>query len=182
MKMNLNQEQYERIALWLDGEDVALSGEERAEAESIRQCEKQVAPLMDTPVEADTLRRVHRTVSAGAVKRSGRRIRLVIGGAAAAAAIVLAVVLSWPHQPSGTEGLPPAEDDIMFGSALETSSSDEIAILSDEIDSLEANIIADGTMDETEFRIDAMRQEVNEFWMDYQPGMDLDEPPAGFSG
>ena len=50
--MMLTDEQYERIARWLDGERIPLTDAERAAADEVRRDESAVAPLLDAPPPA----------------------------------------------------------------------------------------------------------------------------------
>lgn len=50
--MNLTEQQYERIARRLDGEDVALSAYEQAACDEIADGQAQLAPALETPAEA----------------------------------------------------------------------------------------------------------------------------------
>ena len=62
--MNLTEEQYARVARWLDGQDVELSIEERAAAEEVRRGEADLAVVLDVPVRRETLDRARRRLVA----------------------------------------------------------------------------------------------------------------------
>ncbi len=179
--MNLNEKQYERLALWLDGRDVELTAEEQALAETIRRREEQISGMLDAPIEPVVIGRVKARIAAGARARPRRRILFGIA-AAAAAATVIAVVLWRGAHPGGDGAGPVVPNDVMFGSTLETPDNEEIDILAEEIDSLEAEIIAGGMLPELEFQIDETGREVEEFWLEYPSGVEPDRAPFDDSG
>ena len=167
--MPLNEEQYERIARWLDGEPIELSEVERAVAEEIRRDEAFVASL--APVQAPTtaLDRARRRMTAE-LARPSHRTNWVGRFAVAAAAVAIAVLAAWMLMSDpGTKKTPiakpgPENGEVPFEVVLEhmddDTQLDEIDVLGDELAELRADIFL--TMDEPEIdtEINALESEL----------------------
>ena len=90
MKMTLNDQQYERIARWLDGERVSLSEPELRAAEQIKSGEGRLGVYLDVRVPGPAIDRARSEVSAALAARGrSRRIFTYIAPAAAAAMLLI---------------------------------------------------------------------------------------------
>ncbi|MBN1943161.1 MAG: hypothetical protein JW849_07690 [Phycisphaerae bacterium] len=92
--MNVNEQQYERIARYLDGEDVSLNTDERAVVEDIRRSEAMLRDRLDVTPPDHVLQRALRRRQTKILLRSRWKLRFTLAGAtvAAAAAVVLLAV------------------------------------------------------------------------------------------
>jgi len=99
----MTEQQYERIARWLDGRDVALSDAERRVAEQIRDDETFVGAMADVAPPEAALDRASRRMTAALARPSPwRRVGWFVTAAAVAAAIiVVAAMLMYGPGPSG---------------------------------------------------------------------------------
>ncbi len=140
--MTTNEIDYERIARWLDGQEVRLTDAERATAEGIRRDEARMGAALDVSPPASALARARRALPK---RRSSRTIRILRWAApltAVAAAIVLAVVFSrGPVDPR--PGAPGDEADVSV-EVLASVAADSVTggELGEELDSLEAELAA----------------------------------------
>lgn len=89
---NLTPEQQERVALWLDGQDVALSPHERDAAQALREAEAHLASQAGVTLPPLAMARAQRTVVLGLRQQRLARWRFAGSLAAAAAAAVLIAV------------------------------------------------------------------------------------------
>ncbi len=99
-------EQYERIARYLDGEAVSLTPEEAVVARDLQEAENALADVLPAPVEAGLNQRVWQRVERKN-RSAWRRLPLALCGAAAAAAIAVAFMTpQWSGAPQapGTGG------------------------------------------------------------------------------
>ncbi|GAG02154.1 unnamed protein product, partial [marine sediment metagenome] len=105
--MNLTEEQYARIARWLDGQDVELSAEERAVAAEVRQGEGYLAAMLDVPLRREALDRAWRRLAADLARPRRRALQIgyAAGAIAAAAAVVILAVTLMHSPPAGTTPL-----------------------------------------------------------------------------
>jgi hypothetical protein len=182
--MMLNERQYERVARWLDGEDVELAPDECAAAEEIRRHEAALAAVLDASPPAETRRRAHRRlVAALAHPRIGWwRVAAAAAAAAAAALIVIAFTRKPPEpQPTPTvvkptEGL---HDEEPIEALLGLSAEDEIDLLTTELVELTADIAAAegpaGRAGDIDLQIEVLEKELEEFYL-YDT---LDRPAEG---
>jgi len=184
--MGLNEQQYERVAQWLDamevsGKDFAafikdgqtfdLSPEERLTARQIHQDEAMLQGALDVELPAQALQRARRRAAAELARP--RRIVLRVGFAAAAAtavaaAIVIAVTF-WPTNPSAA----PANDAAgqwasQWINAVENPPRhDDVDILAMQAEELKADMVvslpAAATVD---YQMDSIQQSLDEFWLD----------------
>jgi len=105
--MPLNEEQFERVGRWLDGQDVSLSRRELAVARRIRADEAMLADKLDVPGAAQAVVRVKRRLRVLALRRRRRIWSLAGSGlAAAAAAVLIASVLWFGWHRTGPAGRP----------------------------------------------------------------------------
>ncbi|MCY2929919.1 MAG: hypothetical protein NTV86_10575 [Planctomycetota bacterium] len=85
---SLTEQQYERIARYLDGEPVSLTPAEAAFARRLRQTEDALARALPVPFEPGLIERVWRRVSRR-TRAARRHVRFAFSGAAAAAAVAV---------------------------------------------------------------------------------------------
>ena len=105
--MDMNEKQYERIARYLDGENIVLSPDERAVAEELHHTEALVGKALNVALPADALQRALRQRHVSVQFRSRRTLRFILPAAAAVAAaaiVLLAFSLLWKPLPQA--GLP----------------------------------------------------------------------------
>lgn len=170
--MMWNEQQYERIARYLDGEPVALTVEEQAMAETFRREEADLAAmLVETPSRA-------------ALDRSMRRVRAELarpmhhwsyrGISVAAAAMVLAVIgisLLWPmfQQPPRAESASGADwAGLMkiYDSARLDDTNVDLDLLDNQLLELQAEMAAIPTVNRIEAELDLLERNLGNFWLD----------------
>ncbi len=185
--MEWNEAQYERMARWLDGENVELTADERGAAEEIRALERRAGSAMDVAVPPEAMQRAHRRARSAALGLPRRAVplgRYVAAAAAVAAMIVLTFSLV-PERPAGgpgagTEARAPLPelpmDAIAALAARDANAPVELDALSDEIASLRMEMAAatlgDGTSD-LDGRIETLQESMNEFWI-HDPLLELE--------
>jgi len=141
--MDMNEKQYERIARYLDGENVALQSDEQAFVVEIRRAETLVGAALDVAPPADALQRALHRRHAVALHRSRRTLRLTLSAAAvvaAAAIVLLAFSLLW-------KPLPQADLPDLAQDALVPRPGADVPV-SDMIDSLKAVSALDQDLDQ----------------------------------
>ena len=170
--METDEKQYERIAQWLDGEDVSLTDAERRIAEDIRQDEASFSAVADPPA-VPAPNRVRRMMTAE-LARPWRSIKWVSGIAAAAAAIVLVAVTIWSVPWGGPGNKPINGREIAPGSAplgieqvaqamaeaAEAADADVANVLADELDAIEADLLVMLDRGAADLRIDQLESEL----------------------
>ena len=171
--MELNEKQYERIALWLDGQPADLTADERAAAEEIRSGEAALRIAM--PVEAVPARAMaaaRRKVRAATVRHiavRGRFIGVAAAGAAVAAALVIAWTLRVPNPPVRAPGMahkvtvPP---EVWAQAIGEPLGGEAIQGLARELDGFEAELAVFSAPVPADWQVDAVQHEIDDFWKD----------------
>jgi len=183
--MGLNEQQYERVAQWLDAMEVSgrdfaafvqqgqpfdLSREERLAAQQVLRDEALLEGALDVELPAQATQRARRRAVAELARP--RRILLRVGFAAAAAtAVAAAIVIAvsfWPTNPSA-----PANDAVgqwasQWINAVENPPRhDDVDILAMQAEELKADMVvslpAGGPVD---YQIDSIQQSLDEFWLD----------------
>lgn len=187
--MELDQEQYAKIARWLDGSSEGLADAERAVADEISDLERQVAGKLVVELPEGALFRLNAKVSHAPAPRLRRGVwRGMAFGLAAAAAALLAVGLNHVLRPAGLRPLstPPgpvaqaptdhAVRDWAGGLAESAAHSDwdvKLDELGREMGELEAESLASASPVNVE--MDALESDFNELLMDdawpRMPGM-----------
>ena len=139
--MKLNDTQCERIARWLDGQDVPLSDLERAAAEQIRRREALLGALLDSPVPLEIHAHVAAAVRRELHRRSRRRVlRIVIDLAAVAAAAVVLVALLLPAPaPAPQPAIPTA---VLFDDDYRPAGAVALDAIAEQADQVEARLVA----------------------------------------
>jgi hypothetical protein len=165
--VSMTEFNYERIALWLDGDPIELTAEERAAADEIRRDEL----LLDSPIDAaDQRRAVDRAanVMRAALARPRRRKRyLGILTAAEAVAVAAVLILFWTVQFSG----PDSEidwPDVYVVAAAEIDTFDELDLFQDELNSIRTDLAAENWDATGDQDVDSLEEEIEEF-MFFEP-------------
>jgi len=169
--MRLNDEQYDRVGRYLDGQSVELSAAELAVAEDIRQAEQAVGGMLDVPVPPGAMDRARRRVWAELARRRRLVVRFAWPAAAVAAAILLAVAVS-VLTPTRPVEQPPAVAEIsaeligeLYAGGAQNIDLDLIAV---ELDELEADIMVSAPCKVFDVEIDSLQQSVDRFWLEEQ--------------
>jgi len=166
----LNEEQYERIARWLDGEDLELSAAERGAAEEIRRAEAGLAQALKVSAPPAAINRARRRIIAAMAHPRVRLWRVGAFAAASAAAAVLLTVLLWHarQQPAQPTPLPrQVKIDATFLKALEEAADgDEIDLIKQELDEIAADVALVTGPPAMELRIDDLERRLDEFFLD----------------
>ncbi len=173
--MAITEQQYERIALWLDGQDVTLTDAERALADEIRRDEALVGPAADVRAPRSALDRASRRMAAE-LARPARRLRIgrfVAVAAAAAAAIIVATALLMPD-PAPVRPDTPGGDDSTVADVdtlideMEESIRPEmmVELLAGDLESLEAEMLVTAEIGEMDLEIHALEDEIDSILLD----------------
>ncbi len=184
----LTDDQYERLARWLDGEAVELTAAERDTAEEVRRDEAHLAKVFGVAAPRVSLDRARRRLIAE-LSRPRRLVwRIALAASAAAAAILLAVILMTQGTPGERTTTvakptppPPAIDEarLYVAAAREMTAPDEIDFLGRDLDELAADIVmasdpALTTGGALELQIDSLEREIDEFYLDEALGRPLE--------
>jgi len=173
--MSLNDQQYERVASWLDGEDIELSTAERAVAEEIRGDQALLAATIELRRPRRALARAQRRMSAELARPSRRKVWLgwlTAAESVAVAAVVVAVMTIRVVTPNGSDaiGRPswaslPNE---LFYESLEliTNGDDEIEDVRVGLEALEAEVLVSNPPSVTDMEMEDLQQKLEEFWLD----------------
>lgn len=168
--MNATPEQYERIALWLDGEAVELSPSERALAEEVRRDEALLAGAMtEVPVPARARERARKALRSAAVPRSVVRVRFIgiaAAGAAVAAALIVAAALrvhDLPIPPPPERASAPVPVEVWIQTIARPPGGEAIAWVATQADLLEAEWAAARWAPALDRQTDAIQQEIADF-------------------
>ena len=173
--MSMNEKQYERIALWLDGQDVALSPAERAVADEIRRDEE----MLGSSAGGDWPRKTYDRASRRMAAELARPRRLWIGRVAAAAAVAAAIVAITLLLPTGPveqlkpkgNGAGPLMADVPIETLVEEMEESirpgvVVELLAGELESIEADMLVTAEIGEAEFEINAMEDEYESILLD----------------
>jgi hypothetical protein len=138
--MELTEQQFERIARWLDGQELDLTAPERAAAEDLRRLEAQTGALLDVALPPEAMVRARRRMLQELAGRRRRTLRWagVLGAAAAAAAAIIVVLSLRPGPPPGDVSQPPP---LLLADVPEAPTQGEIDLLDKEVRDLEARLI-----------------------------------------
>ncbi|MDY6913293.1 MAG: hypothetical protein SVT52_02390 [Planctomycetota bacterium] len=146
--MERDERQDDRIARWLDGQDVALTESERAEAMGFVEAERSVGRRLDAAPPRQAMDRARRRLTAELARprrRHEQRARL-IAVAAAAALILVAVaaklMMDYGSAPVGEapvyQGIP---IETLVAAAQQSVADDEIDMLAGELSQLQAELV-----------------------------------------
>ena len=177
--MRWNDEQYGRVAGWLDGEPVRLTDAERAAAEQIRRAERRLAAMMDLAVPPASLARARRRMASELARPRRRMLRIGLAAAAvAAAAIVIATIAPRPDQrtrPSGQLDAEAVPVTVLLDVLSQSDRYDEADLLARQIDELAAELSLAAVPVPLDQEIDAVERSIEEFWLADSPA----GPPEG---
>jgi hypothetical protein len=134
--MELNEQHFERLARWLDGQELDLTGSERAAAEDIRRLEAAAGTLLDAAPPPESLARVRQRMLGALAGRRQRTLRWA--GVIGAAAAILLVVSPRPGARPGDARMPTAP---LLADVPEAPSQGEIDLLDKEAQDLEAQLM-----------------------------------------
>ena len=180
----MSEKQYERIANWLDGQNVPLSEAERAVADEIRRDEQMLASSAGGDWPREALVRASRRMTAELARP--RRLwvgRFVAAAAAAAAIIAIAILLPTgpvaPVEQTGN-GSGTAMADVPIETLIEEMEESirpgvVVELLAGELESIEADMVVSAEIGPTELDINAMEYEYEKILLD--PGA-----PWSFNG
>lgn len=177
--MELNSEQYERIARRLDGERTELSPAEQAAAMEIVADEATLAVALGEPVvPARAMARASRRLQASLAARPavtqrhaatarpgvrGRFIAVVAAGAAVAAAILMV----WAFR--AREPQAPTPSDVPVDYLVRVPGGEAIQSLAREVDRFEADLAVSRAPAVVDWQIDSVQHEIDTFWQDEAP-------------
>lgn len=177
--MEHDDRQFERIARWLDGENVQLSPEELAEAEVIRRDLATMDESFDVPVPRELLDRVNNRMLAELARPAHRTNwkRRALSAAAAAGAVLIAFAsLSGPGRPIRNAGplagasVVDVPIEVVAQTMDESARNVDLDALSRELDALSADIsalklpIAGGDIEA--MQTEALEKDIKNFWLD----------------
>jgi hypothetical protein len=176
--MTLNNEQYERIARRLDGEELSLSAEESAAAAEIRAGETALGTALGEPaVPHRAMARAQRLLRSATARRvvvRARFIGLAAAGAAVAAALLIALALRVAGPPGGPVAAPPNNGiasaavpvDVWLGAMSTPPGGAAIHLLSGEMDRFEADLAGSRPAGAMDRQMDSVQQDIDRFWTD----------------
>lgn len=180
--MERHEVQFERIARWLDGEQVELTPQQREAAEDIRRDEAALRAELDVPVPSAMMDRARRRMMAELARPTHRAVWARRAGAAlaVAAAILLAFVAIWqpPERtaPTRANGRVEVPLEVVIEKMAEPARNVDLDLLAQQVAELEADIaysmkVPPSCMD---LQTDALQQEIEEFWLEDSPSWPLE--------
>ena len=178
--MRISREQYERVARYLDGEDVRLDEAERKLSEQIRRDEGLLAAL-DVGPPAGAIARSRRRMIAALGRPAGRLrwLRYVVGVEAAAVAALLLVAVTLAIVSTDTEAprAPVVVPTSVLVASTEFSAQGDLDILARQLDELEAEIATSVPISGGDVEIDLLERDIQEFLLN--GGQDTWDEPFG---
>ncbi len=185
--MSYTQEQWERVARYLDGHALELTDVEMALAGELKGEEALVEPALDMTAPSESSSRAMSRLQNAAI-RLGKKLRLrraVLTGysLAAAAAILLAMVGMWFNAPKAIPGpdqslavaYVPTDVLVKFVQIPETNKNflDEVDLLGGQIDLELADVVVDDTPTAPiDNQMDTLDETIRQFW-DETPGTQM---------
>ena len=171
--MQTNDEKYQRVGRYLDGENIDLTGEELALAEEIRTASQRLAGILDVQAPDESLSLAGRKMMAELAKRPQSGLRAVWRQVARVAAVLLiAVLMMWllPSRPSverrtaGTDSTVPTE--ILTEVDWRGDQHVDLDLIARQLEEIEAEILVTFSSTTLEMELDNVRQELGEFWLE----------------
>jgi hypothetical protein len=182
-----NEEQFERVGRWLDGEPIELTQPEKALADEIRRDEAGARLLLAAPAPREAIDRVHRRMLAELARPVHRTkwIRYAAGAVAAVAGAVLVAgsFLGWfgranPSEPSAPVTKAPSGEvpiEVIVEKMTEPSRNLDLEVLAKQVDELNADMaVSMLSPSASELQVDALQHEIDEFWLDDTVSWPLD--------
>lgn len=162
--MTYTEQQYQRVAQWLDGQAVELTGDERRLADDIRSGEATLYAL-EAHVPPAAMARARRSLIAAAAKPSRFRLALkyLVGVEAAAIAGAAMILVTLGVLSQDPPAAPAVSTEVLISAAQKPINPD-IQALAERMDQLEADIVSTPTDGEGDF--DAMERDVQGFLRD----------------
>ena len=174
--MTLNEEQYQRVGKYLDGEPITLTQEELSVVKEIEDGLVILDGISYPQVPRRAMVRAHKRMM-GELARPRRKPVWVAGWTAALAAAVILLVVSvlrvmetGPLPKQRTAMLLPV--DVVAEIYASEDTNIDIDLISSKLDELEADILASGPIFVIDSELDFLEQELDFFWMqdtDYLP-------------
>ncbi len=177
--MEREDRQFERIARWLDGENVQLSAEELAEAEIIRRDLDGFGEAFNAPVPQGLLDRVNSKMMAELARPSHRTQwvrRAACAFAAVGAVLVAFALLSGPageSRKADPVAATPRVDvpiEVVAQTMADSSKNVDLDALAHELDDLAADIsslkLPSAGRDIEAMQADALEKDIKNFWLD----------------
>lgn len=181
MTMNMTEEQYERIAAYLDGEPVELTPDELTAAGEIDSSLRNLGEAVDAPAPTEVMARSRRRIQAALAPRGGRRLLKAVS----VAAVIVLAVLVWPARdqapPETTSNIPDTPVTLSVEELLEATTAEAAlpGLAQAEADALDLDsdmlaTRADPTAGGLDTELDYFEQELNEIWLDGSADMPTD--------
>ena len=167
--MELNDDQYGRVARYLDGEQVDLSEAELAMAEEVCRAEAELPAFPATSLPGPAAARVRRRMLAElAHPQRGRRFAWP---SAAAAAVALAVALAYlvPSAPRQWSQPLPVTTNELAEAYSQADQNLDLELIAAELAELEADVLVStppGPADQIDLEMDALQDAIGELWLD----------------
>ena len=166
--------QYERLARWLDGEDVQLTEAERIAADSIRRDETDLYGRLDTAPRRGAMARARRRMTASLAHPStGTRWRhyAIRAAASVGAAVLVEAVLLRPTVTDDTlKGFASAASlDAWYNVVEDSTIVDEIDLIAHELDELEADVLTSLPPSPQEMELDAIERQIEDLLLEDVP-------------
>lgn len=169
--MNIDDRQFERIARWLDGEAVDLTGDELAAAERFSRIERSLGGGLDAAAPREALSRAGTRMLAELARPahgiiSLRRVARSAAVAAAAALLIFALLADNSGRPTpmparaGDDGLLYAMAE-SFQPSIQNADLDVLAM---QMDLLESDITVRRRASAEDIRIDELQQDIEDFF------------------
>ncbi|HUS48147.1 MAG TPA: hypothetical protein VM098_08505 [Phycisphaerae bacterium] len=172
----LNEEQYERVARWLDGEKVKLTPPEQDATEEICRTEADLASALDAASRQASMDRARRRLAAALARPQLRLWRIGALATAAAAAVVLAAVLWHPTgqppvtAPQLTLQVQQVQANGAYLAALEYfAADDELDMVKHDLDDLAADMALAAAPRAIDLKMEAIEKDIDEFLFEDMP-------------
>ena len=165
--MRISEEQYERVAQYLDGRDIDLDGAERDLSEEIRRDERLLAAFDVAPPASAMARARKRMIAAlGRVRTRLLWLGRVVGveSAAVAALLLVAVTLATISTGPARRTRPAPVPTSVLLAPVVAPAGDDLDILAGQLDELEADMVASLTTSRLE--IESLERDIQDFLMD----------------
>ena len=166
--MSLEDRHYDRVARYLDGEELKLTPQEQHLAEQIRRQEAALGTTMDLAVPPAAMERARRRMTAQLARPRRWNIRGICAVGAAAAAVMLAVVIhTYVVQPQRDAQLASSQRDLLQWAQPDPQQEDvELSLLTEEVDRLSAEMLASsGSQPSVDMSLDELEQSIEDFWL-----------------
>ena len=178
--MSLSERQYERVAQWLDGQDVSLDEAERALAEELRGQEALVGRRLDVAAPAAAWRRAWNRTAAELARPRWRTAWIDAAAAAAAAIVLIALIVRPTPKPPDVSPVAMAEVpiDVVVQQMRDATQAEGIDVVAEQLDVLESDILATMGSTTLDLEIDAVDYEIDRVLDNGETTWVLEEDPA----